>query len=103
MKVRIKQYMYDIIEEGDGDNVYTDKDGAWRIGLCDMVHEKIYIHKDLSYELKKNTLAHELCHAFLFVHGLNGADFGEEVLCNFVAEYHERITEIVDSYFCKER
>ena len=104
MFVNINKLKYEIIEEGDGDNVYLcNKDDKMCMGLTLNAIQKIYIHKDLSYEMKRHTLAHELCYAFLFTHGIDYVEKSEEMICNFVALYHERITEIVNCYFLKER
>lgn len=103
MRVKINQYMFDIVEEFNGEHVYykEKEDGLYRIGLMNPIEQRIYLYSGLSYELKRNTLAHELVHAFLFAHGLDGKELDEETICNFVSLYHERITEIVNCYFLK--
>lgn len=100
MKVQINQYEYEIIETSNGSKVFLDReDGEARIGLCDYLRQVIYIHEDLTEARKRETLAHELCHAFLNAHGIDNADKSEEIICNFVAIYHKKITEIVNGYF----
>lgn len=103
MRVKINQYMFDIVEEFNGEHVYykEKEDGLYRIGLMNPIEQRIYLYSGLSYELKRNTLAHELTHAFLFAHGLDGKELDEEMICDFVSLYHERITEIINCYFLK--
>ena len=86
MKFALGSYEWEIIEKGNSDEVYI-KGEEMRIGLCDYVNQKIYIHSDLTPALKRKTLAHELTHACLFCHGLEGFFDNEELLCNFVAIY----------------
>ena len=103
MKVNINKFMFEIIEEDDGEHVWLEEDenGMTQAGVCYFFKEKIYIHKNLSYKMKKHVLAHELTHAFLFAHGLYDENINDEIICEFVANYHERITEIVKFYFKK--
>lgn len=103
MKVKINQYLYEIIECGDCEHVYLkeNEDGYMKFGLHRPSECKIYIHKDLKPEAKRSVLAHELCHAFLYAHGIDWMQKDDELICNFVAIYHARITEIVDRYFSK--
>lgn len=87
MKINLGCYVFEIIEKGDSEEVYIGKGEEMRIGLCDYVNQKIYIHSDLTPALKRKTLAHELTHACLFAHGLVGFFKNEELLCDFVAIY----------------
>lgn len=99
MKARIYRYTFEIVEENNGDNVFTNsEEGTMRLGLTDYVSQKIYIHRDLSLELKRRTLAHELSHAFLFGYGLDSRGLDNELVCNFVANCYDDITRIVNEY-----
>ena len=70
MKVKIKDLEYEIIEEGDGDKVYKDKDNQMRLGLCEYRQQKIYLLKDMTFDRKKRVLIHELTHAFIEAYGM---------------------------------
>ena len=99
MKFALGSYEWEIIEQDDSEEVYINKGEDMRIGLCDYVNQKIYIHSGLTKPLKVKTLAHELTHAYLFSHGLEGFFDNEELLCNFVAIYAPLISGLLDVYF----
>ena len=42
----------------------------------------------------KQTLMHELAHAFMFEYGFNGVELNEEILCDFISIYSEKIISI---------
>ena len=102
MNFMLGGYNWEIIEQGESEEVYINKGEDMRIGLCDYVKQKIYIHCDLTPELKRRTLAHELTHACLFSHGLEGFFDNEELLCNFVARYVRIMSDVIYSYFESE-
>lgn len=93
MKVRIKDYEYEIVEvDYIGDN--TDIVGNTDNRLC-----KISLIKDLDYTLKRKTLIHELAHAFINSYGFNDYDFKEENVCYFFETYGDDILKIAEDYF----
>lgn len=98
MKVKIKDYDYEIVEEEDGNNVYIDGE-EMRLGLCDFINQKIYIHKNIRRERKYKTLVHELTHAFLESYGFIQESYDEEQLCEIMALYSNEINDICDKYF----
>ena len=98
MKVKIKDLEYEIIEEGDGDKVYKDKDNQMRLGLCEYRQQKIYLLAEMSANRKKRVLIHELTHAFIEAYGMLG-EFNEEQVCEFMAVHSREINDICDKYF----
>lgn len=69
-------------------------------GQCDHVKQTIYILTDLTHEQAKQTLIHELTHAFMNVYG-----FGHiteqvplEIMCDFVGCYAEEIVKIAEKF-----
>lgn len=104
MKVKINNLEYVIVEESDGDNVFNDKeiDGKphqMRLGLTCYVEQKIYIYQHMTRSRKRETLAHELTHAFVEAYGFYNSEFSEEQLCEFMAKYSKDINDICDQYF----
>ena len=103
MIFKINGFDCEIIECKDCDEVFINKDcGEMRVGLCDFVKHKIYIHKDLSPVMKRRVLGHELTHFFLFLHGISTTTSDEETICEFVTIYCGLIVDILNQYF-KER
>lgn len=105
MKVKIKDYEYTIIEVDNTDGDFY-KNGDLRLyGQTRYVDQIIKIYKDLSPIRKRQTLIHELTHAFLDVY-LAGQvltnKYNEEDVCCFIATYSEDILRIVNEYFKQE-
>lgn len=106
MKLTINNQSFEIIEQGDGDNVYLNSpndDDKMRIGLTDFLNNTIYIHKDLpTLEKKKQTLIHELTHAYILAYGFSTEEFfNHELVCEFLSIYAREIIRTADEYFRK--
>lgn len=100
MKVEIKGVEYEIVEQGDGENVYlpTEKTSG-KIGLCDYVNCKIYIHESLCKQHKKVTLIHELTHAYIHECCLWQKKYTDEDICDLMGTYAPEIVTLADKYF----
>lgn len=105
MKLTINNQSFEIIEQGDGENVYLkspNDDNKMRIGLTDFQNNIIYLHKDLpTLEKKKQTLIHELTHAYIYAFGFSTREeyFGHELICEFIEAYARDIVRTADEYF----
>ena len=104
MKVKIKDYEFNIIETDDKtDKEFWNKEQDYLIlfGNCNNVTCEIKIWKDLSDIQKRKTLTHELVHAFLFVywgsHNIK-EKYDNEDMCSFFEAYGEDILKIVTEY-----
>lgn len=95
MNVSINEYIYTIDEVDE----LEDIDDKMIIGDCQQIKQKIRILKSLPYIRKRNTLRHELCHAFIDAFGLARDVWGEEEICSFVETYGGQIEYIVNEYF----
>lgn len=85
------------------DEINKDNDNNQYLGLIDYVKQKILIVKNLSKEQKKNTLKHELTHAFIWAYGFaNLETFNVETICDFVGIYGEQIVSIANEYFTEK-
>ena len=106
MKFKIKNYEYEIKEVDDTEKDFFTSDNELKIyGQTDYVKQLIRIYKDLPCQRKKDTLIHELTHAFhdVYLAGQHIKDkFDEEDICCFIASYGEDILKIVEDYFGKK-
>lgn len=105
MKVKIKEYEYTIVEVDNSDKEFF-KDGELRL-YGQTIYEKqlIKIYNDIPPTRKRQTLIHELTHAFydVYLGSYHIKDkFDEEDICQFMATYSEDILEIVNKYFKNE-
>ena len=97
-KVQVGQFQYEILEEGDGDNVF-DNDECSRIGLCCYINQKIYIYKNMSKQRKRATLAHEICHAYLNAMGASRKSWALEDVCNVMEAFADPIMKAVNRIY----
>lgn len=61
------------------------------LGVCDKVTQTIYIDKTLSPHQLKETLCHELVHAFMFSYAVDLSYNEEEMVAELMAKYGEDI------------
>ena len=100
MKIKINEMPYEIIECSNSDNPLCD--GHYR-GKVFYFDRKIFLNKDNNPLQKRQTLRHELTHAFLretqIINQEDDFSFSEEMMCEFVAKYGGKIEEIIKKYF----
>lgn len=100
MKFTVNNIEYEILEVNTCDEnlkVYGD----YRWGVCNYIQRKIHLWKELSIVNKRQTLIHEITHAFIEAYGFIQVKFNDEIVCDFVAAYLYKIEEIVNDYFKK--
>lgn len=101
-KVQVGQFQYLVVEDGDGEDVFahdTDESNGPRIGLCKYFHQTIVIHKSMSKERKRATLAHELCHAFLQANAAIRDSWTHEDVCDVMEAYADTIMRAVNRLY----
>ena len=101
MKVKINNQTYTIKEVDDIGLISNESENIW--GQCKYEDCEILIKKSLNLIRKKETLYHELTHAFMFEYGLSQANLTSEIVCDFIGAFGERMTEIVNKYFDKKQ
>lgn len=101
MKVKIKDYEYEIIEVAKDSTLLKQEEDKITFGQTDFENQKIYLNKDVTQIRLKKTLIHELTHAFAEAYGFSERLFNEEELCLFNEAYLEDVMKIVNQYFCK--
>ena len=98
MKINIhnREYEFLEVEARSPMLVYGDV-----IGTCDHHNFRIVINKDLNVQLKKETLIHELTHAFLKTYDIqyDNDTYDEEQVCNFLSKYAADILEIANKIY----
>ena len=103
MKVKIKNYEYEIIEIENDEDFFEN--GQLKLyGDTNSITQKIRIYKHLTHSRKKETVIHELTHAFhdTYLASFHIKDkFDEEDVCCFLASYGEEIINIANKYFEK--
>lgn len=102
MKIVINTIEWEIKEVDSLDGILVVNSRRCK-GVCDYGTQIISIQNNLKENIKRQTLAHELTHAFLFQTQIDEKDkYSEEFVCEFLARYAFQILEIVDKYFTSE-
>lgn len=98
MNLEINGNEWKIVEVNEKDEKLkiNDKE-CW--GTCMYEEQTIYICQEMRLSKKKQTLMHELSHAFLYEYLLKFQEnFDNEELCEFVAKYSQRIGNLANKY-----
>lgn len=104
MKIKIKNYDYEIIEVDDTDKDFMENGDIKLFGQTIYSKQLIKLYRDLPFPRKRETLIHELTHAFydVYLSSYHIKDkFDEEDIACFMATYSEDILKIVNDYFKK--
>ena len=93
MFVIIGEFKFEVIE---ADTLIDDK-GNQYFGLTEYFQPRISILKGLSDAQKRNTLTHEMTHAFMWAYGFGQCDeMSRELVCEFVGTYAHMIVDAVN-------
>lgn len=102
MKIKIKDFEYEIIEVDETDKDFFDNNELKLLGQTIYEKQLIKIYKNSKPLRKRQTLIHELTHAFydVYLSSYHIKDkFDEEDICCFMGSYAEDILNIVNDYF----
>ena len=78
------------------------EDGDDVLGITCFAQSEIWIRvEDVSPDMIKRTIRHELTHAWLFSVGIDTDDMDEEDICNFVESFGEQIVNTTKDVFAK--
>jgi len=102
MKIKIKNYEWEIIEVDDTDKDFVVDSEIRLFGQTIYSKQLIKLYRDIPITRKRETLIHELTHAFydVYLNSYHIKDkFDEEDIACFMATYSEDILKIVDNYF----
>lgn len=101
MKFKVNYFEYEILElDSHDERLKIDNDYHW--GICSYKDRKIYINKDLNFINKKETLIHEVTHAFIEAYGFLQVNLTDEIVSDFVAAHIFNILRVINEYFKKE-
>ena len=99
MKVKIGNQNW-TIEEVDGADSRLVVNDTCCLGVTYYKEQKIYLCHGMEEDGKRQTLGHELAHAFIYATQVgNKENYTHEELCDFVGIYQDDIHKIVDDYF----
>ena len=71
-------------------------------GACDFTTSTIYISNIIDSNLAKDTIIHELAHAFLFVEGhVQFENYSEENVCDFFGSFGLKLINTANKVFEK--
>lgn len=101
MKFLINNLTWEIKEVNSDDSMLLVL-GTFRYAAVHYNQQLICLSQTQTLEQKKQSLRHELAHAFLFSTQIDADDnklYTQEMLCEFVALYGNGIEEIVKGYF----
>lgn len=81
------------VDKNDSKLLY---DGSNNLGVTYYDDLKIYLKNDMSKPLFRQTVIHELVHAFLFSYGihLENSDVTEEAVCDFCGAHLDKILKL---------
>lgn len=102
MKAKIKDDIYYEIIEVDNQKDFPEQPSKDMLYYGQAVHylQQIYLWSALPLSQKRQTLKHELAHAFIQHHALSNLEnYSEETLCDFVGSFGEEIITICNEYF----
>lgn len=87
------------MEYVDADKVSMNHEGDIYFGLTEYVPQKISIRTQMSAELTREAVIHELTHCFLFSYGIEGGEnFDEESACRFMGAHADSIVKLADKF-----
>lgn len=103
MNIKINGLTWGVICVPSNDKkLYYDKADCY--GVTYFQEQEIYLDEELSVELFRQTVIHELVHAFLFSFGYHlECDMVEEAVCDFAGSHLDKIyktaNKIVSHFF----
>lgn len=77
---------------------YKNEKYEYVYGYTDYAIQTVYLNKDTHQERLYNTLYHELIHVYICEYCSWNSNINEEVLCDYSANSHDIIHEIVKKF-----
>lgn len=77
-------------------NELANSSSKYVFGFTDFPTLRIFVDKDLSSDILRRTLMHELIHAHLFSFGLDFEDYTEEDICNIMSSAMDTLIQIAN-------
>ena len=76
-------------------------DGRLTIGACDNLTRTIYINQNLTGQLFKKVLCHEITHAAMFSYNVKLSLQQEELIADLISTYGNQIIDVTNRIFNK--
>lgn len=107
-RIRNAEYKIYFLNNDFDKRLYLKDDEKYHFGIINFADEEIYINGNLTLNKIKQTLVHEITHAYINEYGFKSIDyFDEEQLCEFMAMYGDSIliscTRILEEYNIKNK
>lgn len=99
MQIKIKDQIW-LIKTVPTKEMPDLAEGKVYFGVTKYLEQEIYINSEVSNQQQRQTLIHELTHAFMNVYGF-GAITDQvplEIMCDFIGCYADEIVEIATKY-----
>ena len=102
--IKIKNQTWKIEEIDSNEFKNTNSNAILYFGQTVYMEQTIYINKNSSDEQKRQTLIHELTHAFMHVYGFSSIteQIPVEIMCDFIGCYGDEIISIANLYFLEK-
>lgn len=99
MKFKIKNQTWEIIKVPTTEMPYIGEEKLY-FGLTKYLEQEIYINSGLSVQQERQTLIHELTHAFMEVYGFGAIkeDIPIEIMCDFIGCYGDDIIKVANDF-----
>ena len=102
-KINDRKWKLKLVKDNDKVLEKTDDE----MSVCGITHfskATIYINQEIDKDVMRDTIIHELTHAFLFVYGFGQVEnFTEEMVCDIMGAYATDIIILADAiYACIE-
>lgn len=90
--ITINNIKWNIVECDENSEALQTDEGGVIFGLTKFSTSEIFIRcKDISDDIRKRTIVHEVCHGYIYSFGIDGEHMNEEDVCNFVESFAEKI------------
>lgn len=80
-----------------------DSQAFYCFGMTKYDLQTIFLNEEMNYQVKKQTLYHELMHCYIWSYSSSHSEYSEEEICDLSANSHDMIHEIVERYFEKDK
>lgn len=96
MNFELNGVKWNVVYVAPQNSVLRRSDGSLSVGVTDKSTRCIYLSERLTGGFLRKVLIHEICHAVCMSFDIYLPLEQEEVLCDFVATYGDKIFDLVD-------
>lgn len=98
MQIKINETIFTVqLVKKDSEFLAFDDPNKEILGRTDYLKQNIYIRNDIPFNRRRQTIIHELTHAFIDAYGFSMLEYwNEEQLCMFFEVYSPHIVSLSD-------